>query len=715
MNYPLLTVLAFALLAVTSSPAAPLPSRDLAPATDGAFRFGQCHASLQAGVLRIGNGRIERTWRVEGDGSLTTHSLLDSAQSLEWVAGSGSTAPATEPPPCALTAESGPAGPTEEPSLLATLRVHPGTGGPIYRFQIFANTAAIVADRTLAGPPAVGAAALGQLNRLESFTPAPAGWTLTRVRIFGRTDLHEGPVVIERPGLAVTAEDTNDSERIADGARFRGNVFFIEDPRTSAGVLWLKYAPLADERPRAIDDKGAVVQRLFDLTVAHGQVMLDSHELAATGGQTYRTVSLVYQGGRAGRIAALQRYHRQMRTYQPGRDGLILCNSWGEWNSRKNLSAPFLVREIDAAAKLGVDVFQIDAGWQNGSFPETVDRTKRNTVGHYGISPRYWNFHPEILPNGLKPLVAQARAHGMQFGLWFSPDSFNELGAWEKDKARVLELHAEGASYFKFDLLRIFTPRAEDHFQRLVEELIHETGGRLTIDLDVTGGHSPRPGYFGNPHHGPIFVENRFTNFPLNAPPGTPPSDFWPRKDRYFPHCTLRNLWLLAQYFDPVRLRMEFMNNLRNQDLYGDDPLAPAHWSPEYVFATVMCSSPLAWMEVQQLPAVYVEKVAPLVAIWKAHREAMFRGDLIPIGTEPNGHAWTGFFSAAPDRTGGYALLFREDNDITSFELPLPLLTAGNFEVTTLAGQGTARVNGDRLHVELPAARSFVFLKLQRK
>ena len=127
-----------------------------------------------------------------------------------------------------------------------------------------------------------------------------------------------------------------------------------------------------------------------------------------------------------------------------------------------------------------------------------------------------------------------------------------------------------------------------------------------------------------------------------------------------------------------------------------------------------MCSSPLAWMEVQQLPEIYVQKVAPLVAVWKAHRAALFRGSLIPVGAEPDGHAWTGFFSTAADGTGGYALLFREVNDQGNWELPLPLLAAGSYEVTTLAGQGTARVRGDRLHVEMPAARSFVFLKLQR-
>ncbi len=686
------------------------------PAAGGTLRFGPRHARLHEGVLRLGNDRIERTWQVDRDGTLIAQSLHDSTQRLEWI-GDGIAPRATgagPAPRCTLTAESGRAGPTEEPSLRVTLRVEAGGGAVLHRFQIFADSAAIVMECSLDGTR-LDSAAVDRLNAIEAFVPAPRGWMLTRVRFFDRTDLYAGPVVIERPGLSVAVGDADDAEATGVGVQFRGNVFFIEDPATAAGVLWLKHAPLPDERPRAMDATGAVVRRFYDLAVERGRLKLASHELEAAGGRTYRTVALVYQGGRAGRIAALQRYHRQLRTYEPQRDGLLLCNFWGEWNSNRNLSGPFLIREIDAAARLGVDVFELDAGWQHGPFPNPIDRKKRDALGHYGTHPDYWAFHPQRFPAGIKPFVQQARARGMQFGIWFPPDSFNELAAWEKDKARVLELHrTEGANYFKFDLLRIVTPRAEERFHRLIEELINETDGRLTIDLDVTGGHTPRPGYFGNPHHGPIFVENRWTHYPP-LPPAPNPNEYWPRKDRYFPHRTLRNLWLLAHYLDPIRLRMEFMNNLRNQENYGDDLLAPALWSPDYVFATVMCSSPLAWMEVQQLPEIYVAKVAPLVAIWKAHREALFRGSLIPIGVEPDGRAWTGFFSASPNGDGGYALIFRELNDRQNWEGALPLLAPGRYEVARLAGQGTAEVSGDRLRVEIPAARNFLFLKLQRK
>ena len=59
------------------------------------------------------------------------------------------------------------------------------------------------------------------------------------------------------------------------------------------------------------------------------------------------------------------------------------------------------------------------------------------------------------------------------------------------------------------------------------------------FDLDVTA--EIRPGYFGLPDIGTLFVENRYA-----------------KHCSWWPHQTLRNLWSLAEVVDPVRLRMEF-------------------------------------------------------------------------------------------------------------------------------------------------------------
>jgi alpha-galactosidase len=39
------------------------------------------------------------------------------------------------------------------------------------------------------------------------------------------------------------------------------------------------------------------------------------------------------------------------------------------------------------------------------------------------------------------------------------------------------------------------------------------------------------------------------------------------------------------------------------------DPLAPARYRPDYLFATVMFASPLGWFEVQHLPDAYFDPV----------------------------------------------------------------------------------------------------------
>ena len=106
--------------------------------------------------------------------------------------------------------------------------------------------------------------------------------------------------------------------------------------------------------------------------------------------------------------------------------------------------------------------------------------------------------------------------------------------------------------------------------------VLRESAGRIVFDLDVTA--QLRPGYFGMIGTGPLFVENRYTDW-----------------HKYWPHQTLRNLWQLAWWVDPCRLRMEFLNQSRNTEKYADDPLAPSRYAPDTLFATVFFANPLGW------------------------------------------------------------------------------------------------------------------------
>ena len=65
--------------------------------------------------------------------------------------------------------------------------------------------------------------------------------------------------------------------------------------------------------------------------------------------------------------------------------------------------------------------------------------------------------------------------------------------------------------------------------------MLKGSDGRVVFDLDVTA--ERRPGYFGLPEIGPVFVENRYTDW-----------------GKYWPHQTLRQFWALADVVDPARL-----------------------------------------------------------------------------------------------------------------------------------------------------------------
>jgi hypothetical protein len=154
---------------------------------------------------------------------------------------------------------------------------------------------------------------------------------------------------------------------------------------------------------------------------------------------------------------------------------------------------------------------------------------------------------------------------------------------------------------------------------------------------------------------------------------------------------------------------MEFLNNGRNAHKYADDPLAPSLYPPATLFATVMFANPLGWFENTGLSDAFIADVAPLVACWKEHREQIFAGDILPIGSPPDGVAWTGFFSDGGESGDSYAVMFNEKNPEHSHRLQLP----GSFDsVEVLSGCGKAHIDGDGIIATINEPFGYVFLRL---
>jgi alpha-galactosidase len=115
---------------------------------------------------------------------------------------------------------------------------------------------------------------------------------------------------------------------------------------------------------------------------------------------------------------------------------------------------------------------------------------------------------------------------------------------------------------------------------------------------------------------------------------------------------------------------------------------------------------------VSNLPDGYVAAVAPLVAAWRRERGRMHGGTILPVGDAPDGIAWTGLASVAPDRGSAYAVVFRELNADAAWTTAIPLLAPGATGVTVLGGRGTAAIRDGRLAVTIPAPLDFLWVRI---
>jgi len=653
--------------------------------------YKTCHASWSDHELVIGNSHFMRRWRMD-NGLLTATSFRNLDTGTEWIRDS---AKSPAPMPSSLnnenrtaliTSRSGRLGVTEEESLEVTVAAK-GAQNLVCRFKIFPGASGVetffdggTPAETSSADSAANSQATGLENDAHKDQPAAGGalenlflasphLRLTQVTFMDQTDNHN-ELVQENEWLLLNERNL----------QLSGNLFAVENSVTGEGLVFLKLAPLPHAR---------AVQTANDCEVTARERQI------RFAGQSYPFVLLAYSGGRAGRTTVLHNFQRQLRRYQPDRDGMFLSNTWGDRSRDGRVSEEFLLKEIEAGSRLGVDVVQIDDGWQKGLSGNSAFTTNGAWGSFWDARNDFWLPNPQRFPRGLPPVADAARAHGMKLGLWYGPDSAGDGTNWNRDAERLLKLHRdEGVNYFKLDAVNISTADAAKNFRHLLDSLLNESHGEIAVDLDVTAG--TRPGYFGTPDCGPIFVENRYTDWP-----------------NYWPHLTLRNLWKLSEYVDPVRLRMEFLNNARNLDKYGDDPLAPAHYSPDALFATVMFANPLGWFEVSNLPTNYLAQVSSLVSVWKRERTQLFSGNTLPIGDAPDGQAWTGFASVAQNGGANYILLFRELNPSAEWTLNLDMLPGKNHRVTVLAGKGKATVSKGRLTVRIPETLQYLWLRVE--
>ena len=358
---------------------------------------------------------------------------------------------------------------------------------------------------------------------------------------------------------------------------------------------------------------------------------------------------------------------KRKRKKHGGSEEMIMLNTWGDRGQDGKISEVFALEEIQKGKELGITHLQLDDGWQQG-----LSKNSKSATGNLWDqwTEADWEPHDTRFPSGLGPVVKAASDLGIEIGLWFHPSNASSYASWKNDANIILDLyHKEGIKTFKIDGMKLNDKNADIHMRNIFDTAKLQSQGKISFNVDATADR--RGGYFYLNEYGNIFLENRYTDW-----------------GNYYPHWTLRNLWQLSEYVPPEILQIEFLNNQRNPHKYDEkDPLRPSAIPFDYIFATSMAGQPLAFMESTGLPEEAFS-INPTIEDYKKVMGAFHRGSIFPIGKEPDGSSWTGFQSISNEHSG-YFLIFRENNEHTSFEIETYISGDQKVKLEKILGSGS--------------------------
>lgn len=664
-----------------------------------------CHAELKDSIFTIENNLMSRSFNWN-NGNLISTQITDKLTKHSWQL-------RTNLPDCVLPGANGSTESQFETNIVQATATSPAYLAAIVIvklgdlevkrvFRIYPDCPAIACDYYLKGTInakwLTEATNTGELRNIENSANLNAEaikatvierlalpgkhWRLNDIQFFDITDRNNNLVKEDRQ-LLYRAE-----------SKLKGNLLFVDELNSDHGLFILKEAPTSDVQ---------LAYPGFDFVAKTGDIQCTG--IGVTPGdldrqqwtRCYGFVTGVTSGGKLGRLSALRTYQQQIRLHMPGRDEMVMMNTWGDRGQDTRITEKFILNELVAANRLGISHYQIDDGWQTGRSSNSA--FKGGSLASIWAKPNYWLPDPKKFPNGLTPVMEMAKKLGIEICLWFNPSQDSSYTHWKDDAGALINIFKKyGIRTFKIDGVQIKDKAGEVNFRKTLDTIMKVTNGQAVFNLDVTAGRRNGYNYFNE--YGNIFLENRYTDW-----------------GNYYPYWTLRNLWQLSAYVPAQNLQVEFLNNFRNTDKYTfDDPFAPSKVSLEYEFAIAMMAQPLAWMEASGLP----EKSFAVATIIKKYRQlqtAIHKGQIFPIGDEPSGTSWTGFQSIFKNE--GYLLIIREHTNNYSNWVKCWLPAGKNIELTPVLRTGKSIIiktdTAGRIYCNLPKTNSYVLYHYKLK
>ena len=155
----------------------------------------------------------------------------------------------------------------------------------------------------------------------------------------------------------------------------------------------------------------------------------------------------------------------------------ILLNSWeGVYFDINEEGMDQMMSDISS---MGGELFVMDDGWFGDKYPRKTDNS---SLGD-------WVVDKNKLPNGVPGLVANAKKHGVKFGIWIEPEMTNSVSElyekhpdWVvKAPGRDLQMGRGGTQL----VLDMGNPKVQDFVVSVVDNLMKENPDLYYIKWDA--------------------------------------------------------------------------------------------------------------------------------------------------------------------------------------------------------------------------------------
>ncbi|MCL3781136.1 hypothetical protein EMN47_12170 [Prolixibacteraceae bacterium JC049] len=459
-----------------------------------------------------------------------------------------------------------------------------------------------------------------------------------------------------------------------------------------SGVLLIK------ESHKCVNQKGVNTGgfRLKNNTLEVYGAGLDANFLNENYQSCWANWSIVYDGDKKNAEVALKQFDRLRYPIDPNRDIYIMSNTWGTGdsgaNSRYASREENILREIDSAKDLGIDLLQIDDGWQGVTHNNwrpvkelTYKNKQKGTQQHLINGTKY-----KVYPNGWQTVKNYAAKNDVKLGLW--------AASWIPLEDLKWNYQQGGFSSYKLDFAYLDTYKKLNNFENKVRKFVLSTGNKVRVNWDVTEN-NPRIGYFYGREYGNIYLENRKPELPVNV--------------IYQPWLVLRDAWQVAKYINLNKFQVTYQN-IDRVDKAQSDAYMHSH---SYCLAITLMGSPIFFQETQLLNDNARKEIKPLIKAYKAVRKEMFKGYVYAIGQKPNNSGWTGFQNCVSNNSNGFLTIFRERlNQQNSKQLKLKFLKNCGLKLTNLLTKETTMTDVDEhgfITINIEKSGDYRFYKYQ--